>query len=45
MLLSKVAELFPELASEIVEVVFIVRDDMETRAATMPRKGMGIGLS
>jgi hypothetical protein len=42
-LLNKVAELFPDKASELIEVVFIVRDDVESRQAIMPRKGMGIG--
>lgn len=36
-LLIKVAEVFPEQASDLVEAVFLVRDDMEN----MPKKGMG----
>ncbi len=44
-LLNKVAELFPEKASQIIEVVFIVRDDVESRQTNLPKKGMGIGIN
>lgn len=37
------AELYPEKASELIEVVFIVRDDVESRQVAMPKKGMGVG--
>jgi hypothetical protein len=44
-LLNKVAEMFPDKASELIEAVFIVRDDVEGRQSTIGKKGMGIGVS
>lgn len=38
---AKVAEVFPEKASELLEAVLIVRDDVESRASTIPKRGMG----
>ena len=33
-LMSKVNELFPDEASDLIEVIFVVRDDIETKAAS-----------
>ena len=38
---TKVAEVFPDKASELLEAVLIVRDDVESRAASIPKRGMG----
>jgi hypothetical protein len=37
----KVADVFPEKASELLEAVLIVRDDVESRASSIPKRGMG----
>jgi hypothetical protein len=38
---AKVADIFPEKASELLEAVLIVRDDVESRASSIPKRGMG----
>lgn len=38
---AKVAEVFPEKASELLEAVLIIRDDVESRASSIPKRGMG----
>lgn len=38
---TKVAEVFPEKASELLEAILIVRDDVESRASSIPKRGMG----
>ena len=35
---TKVAEIFPEKASELLEAVIIVRTDIECRASGLPNK-------
>lgn len=40
----KVAEVFPEQAADLMDVVLVIRDDNETKAALKPKKGIVIPI-
>lgn len=43
-LLVKVAEAFPDQASDLIEVIFVIRDDIESKAALKSKKGIVIPI-
>lgn len=43
-LLVKVAESFPDQASDLIEVIFVIRDDIESKAALKSKKGIVIPI-
>ena len=44
LLLNKVAEAFPDSAPDLIEVIFVVRDDIEAQAAQKANTGLLIPL-
>lgn len=42
--MSKAAEAFPDLAADLIEVIFVVRDDIESKAALKSKKGIVIPI-
>jgi hypothetical protein len=43
-LLIKVPEVFPEQAADLVEGIFMVRNDIELRDAQKPKKGIVVPI-
>ena len=43
-LLTKVPEVFVEEAADLVEAIFMVRNDIETKDAQKPKKGIVIPI-
>lgn len=41
---TKVAEVFPEQAADLMDIIMVIRDDIENKAALKPKKGIVIPI-